>query len=52
MPITDTVDMLTASGGTAALTGVIAVVGGEGFADRFEAVEREPFAERCTGMTW
>jgi len=28
MPITDTVDMLTASGGTAALTGVIAVVGG------------------------
>jgi len=27
MPITDTVDMLTASGGTAALTGVIAVVG-------------------------
>lgn len=28
MPITDTVDMLTASGGTAALTGAIAVVGG------------------------
>lgn len=28
MPITDTVDMLMASGGTAALTGVIAVVGG------------------------
>ena len=28
MPITDTVDMLTASGGIAALTGVIAVVGG------------------------
>ncbi|WP_284754823.1 hypothetical protein [Curtobacterium sp. ME-Dv--P-122a] len=28
MPITDTVDMLTASGGTAALTGVIAFVGG------------------------
>lgn len=28
MPITDTVDMLTASGGTAVLTGVIAVVGG------------------------
>jgi hypothetical protein len=28
MPITDTVDMLTASGGTAALTGIIAVVGG------------------------
>jgi hypothetical protein len=27
MPITDTVDMLTASGGTAALTGVIAIVG-------------------------
>ena len=28
MPIADTVDMLMASGGTAALTGVIAVVGG------------------------
>ncbi|PZE86114.1 hypothetical protein DEJ00_17785 [Curtobacterium sp. MCLR17_039] len=28
MPITDMVDMLMASGGTAALTGVIAVVGG------------------------
>lgn len=27
MPITDTVDMLMASGGTAALTGAIAVVG-------------------------
>ncbi|OII17157.1 hypothetical protein [Curtobacterium sp. MCBA15_013] len=27
MPITDTVDMLMASGGTAALTGIIAVVG-------------------------
>ncbi|WP_453985636.1 hypothetical protein [Brevibacterium casei] len=28
MPITDAVDMLMASGGTAALTGVVAVAGG------------------------